>query len=778
MLEDRGFNYKLRSNKILKLIFSIAIMNLVFMFMGNSTKTYAQEKENNIIILLDNSLSMKTLGLDKLSKIAANMFLDSVNDNINVGIITFGTETTVLNKIKDKNDIEELKNTLNKVSFDESYTNMKDGIKKSIEELNTVEGKKTIIILSDGREDILGGVTESHFDEMNNLIKEAEESNIIVHAIALSDNIEKEYLTKISDNTNGSFRDGKTANKLFEALTSIIGVENDFITVANYSTSTNKSEKIKLSNMIEEAVINVAACDNIEPQISVKLNGKEISPIKSGDLYEIYKFENFEQSEIEISSLAESNVSVIVQLKSKAKLNIKSNSNNYLSIPMNIPIEYELELQCEDNQIPEGTFVERKGAKLDYHDQRNIFVDVYEAKEPGEDYIIYKVKDGTGGIIAMAELAISVNDYPSFYYDNPISSIVKGDKLSVAIIPKDKTEVSELGGMLIIKDGENIQEIPLVSYNNKLTAEAEINTVGEINYYVCLRGVEVESNTDFEYNLPMQSLHVKNRPNIALNIKNYDIKNMALGNRETIVINILSESVIPEDTNINIYDSSNNKIGDFIVKKGLIGDVKVEIEPIEKCDELILSFKCDNGYDITENLKTGIKVVSKLGFILDKYIKPIIIVILILLIIGSTLIAIYLYGVNIYKKNIEDFSEGISITYDISPRQSGTCEAEISNRSPAIYINYNKQTNKLSLDEELDNVIGIFEYKNKYEDSMKWYQGLMWKITKGNIIKINYNRQAEEEVYYEGELIEENIEYKNGVKIIYKMNKKEIEIQI
>ena len=210
----------------------------------------------------------------------------------------------------------------------------------------------------------------------------------------------------------------------------------------------------------------------------------------------------------------------------------------------------------------------------------------------------------------------------------------------------------------------------------------------------------------------------------------------------------------------------------------MVGDVKVEIEPIEKCDELILSFKCDNGYDITENLKTGIKVVSKLGFILDKYIKPIIIVILILLIIGSTLIAIYLYGVNIYKKNIEDFSEGISITYDISPRESGTCEAEISNRSPAIYINYNKQTNKLSLDEELDNVIGIFEYKNKYEDSMKWYQGLMWKITMGNIIKINYNRQAEEEVYYEGELIEENIEYKNGVKIIYKMNKKEIEIQI
>ena len=112
MLEDRCFNYKLRSNKILKLIFSIAIMNLVFMFMGNSTKTYAQEKENNIIILLDNSLSMKTLGVDKLSKIAANIFLDSVNDDVNVGIITFGTETTVLNKIKEKNDIEELKNKL------------------------------------------------------------------------------------------------------------------------------------------------------------------------------------------------------------------------------------------------------------------------------------------------------------------------------------------------------------------------------------------------------------------------------------------------------------------------------------------------------------------------------------------------------------------------------------------------------------------------------------------------------------------------------------------
>lgn len=777
MQKNSCFNKKLGLNIILKLSIPILIVNLLFMFIYTDTKTHAEENENNIIILIDNSLSMRDLGLSNLSKIAGNMLLDSVNENVNVGIITFGTQTTVLNRIKESKDIERLKEKLNNVSFDEKGTNMKDGIKKSIEELNTAKGKKTIIILSDGHEEIEGGIPSNHFEEMNDLINEAYKSNIIVHAIALSDDIDKSYLTKITDKTSGSLRDGKSANKLFEALTSIIGVENDFITVANYSTELKNKEKIKLSSMIEEVIINVAACDNVNPQITVKLNGKIIEPSNLGELYQLYKFESLGQSEIEIESLNQSDTSVIVQLKSKAKLNIKYNSNNYLSVPMNIPIKYELELLCDDDKIPEGTFVERVDAKLDYSDKRNIFIDTYEGRKLGEESIIYTAKDGAGGIIAMAELAISINDYPPYYYDNPTNLIIKGDKLRVSVIPKDNTEVKELGGMLIIKQGEEIKEIPLSNYNNELIGEAEINEVGKTIYYVCLRGVKVSSNSNFEYNLPVQYLEVKDRSNIVFDTQYEISKNISLGKKEKIVLNILPESVIPNNTNIMIYDLKKNNIGNFTIKKDTTGKVEVEIEPKDKCNKLILFFKCDSKYGITEKLETDIRVMSKLGFILEEYGKPVIKAIIILTILGAILITIYFYGIKSYKKNIEGLYKVISITYEIGSRRSGACEAKISNINSPVYINYNDKSDEVSLDDELKNVIGIFEYKNKYGDSMKWYQGLMWKITKGKIVKINYIKQVEQEQYYKNELIEEEIDYKNGIKIICKINKKEIEIE-
>lgn len=731
---------------------NIILVVLTIIFFTTITGVYevrGDDAKNNIIILMDNSGSMKS-GIGELAKVASTMTLDYLDEELfNVGIITFGEKVTILNNINENNNFEELKDRVKNIKFNEDYTNMKDGLEEAINQLKNQKGRKTIIILSDGVETAKNGLASDHKEKMNKLANEAEEVGIQVHGIALSDDVEREFLSSIATKTGGSLREGKVAEDLFEALTGIMGLETDFITVSNYNTIDKKNEKIKLSSMIESVVINVAAADNIQPEVDVKLDGKIIEPYKAGNLYYVYKFNNDASSELEIIQSKDMDTSVIIQLKSKAKINILGNNNSYISIPRNISREFKLLLDCGKNNIPEGAFIQKDGANLSPNKESGIFYDTYEGKELGLNTIRYTAKDGNGGIIAMAELNISINDYPPYDYSEDLANIDirKGEKLTVEIVPKSNEKVNNLGGTLIVNKKSGHEEIPLTLKEDKLLCEIEVSDTEDIEFYAYIRGIKESNGSSFEYKLQSRSFNGKDRPAILLDIEKGEKSVVTAKKKAKIKINILPTSFIEKSTKVIILNKAKKEVGSFLVDSN---SKKVEVEILceDVTDNLKLYFKADGDVDVTPSLDSNIKVISKVKYIVDKFIKPISIIIVICLIILGIILGIYINSMNFYKRNVKEKKYIFKIKYILNPEGSSrSLSGTLDEENKKLFINYDDRKGVVTLDKNNLNSLGTFEVENIYENEIPCLQGFKGRFLNKDITKINFNPTGVKEIY-------------------------------
>ncbi len=771
--------------QISSVILVVLLGNVIFSF---SNEVKAESNKNNIIILLDNSGSMQS-GIGDLAKVACSMALDCLDsEKVNIGIITFGERVTVLNDISQPQDNSELKRIISEINFDEDYTNMKDGLKEAINQLSKVKGNKSILILSDGVETAEGGLAPDHREQMKALEEEAAGEEIKINSVALSDEVESEFLNSIAVKTGGAFRDGKTADKLFEAITSIIGLENDFITVGNFSTLEKKSEKIKISESIESGVISVAAADNIQPDIEVRINGKLLEPSIKGNLYEVYKFTNSSSSEVEITQKKDINTSVIIQLKSKAKLNVLGDYQNYISLPVNVPRNIHMNLDCGGSPVPEGAFIQRNGSNIQQGSEKGAFLDVFEGAKPGKEVVRYTAKDGNGGIIAIAELVVSINDYPPYdYKDVPNKDrFIREDIISIEIEPKGKDQVSELGGTLIIKRGEKHEEIPLVEKDGVLTAEFPAEAAGKVEYYAYIRGIRGMDNSSFEYKLETKTIEVLEKPIIKLGLKNDSKQESVIDSSRELTFQIMPDSIIQEETEVFVLSDKLKELGSFKVNSET-KEVKVKILLKDLTDNLVLRFKTSSGIDVTESLDTNIKVISKWMNFLDKYIKPILLVLIVLTIAVGLVAGIYFISIHAYKVNIKDNSKRhIEISYNFKPRGRGdSVGGDLNENIKKLNLNVDTRRSILTLDEdEMNTTLGEFKLENLYEGYPHWRQGLCCLLNrKKKPITISYIEYAVQDIYINENQVEDAkaIKEKDDVRIIYsinKINKLEIEFKL
>lgn len=778
---------------------SLLIIIIVILIISNleGFKVLAEDNRKNIVILLDNSGSMNNpeTKIGDLAKVAGSMVLDTIRESeVNISIITFGTKVTVLKGLQENKDLDEVKKELNEVTMDEQGTNVKDGLKKAIDELNETAESKSIIILSDGKEEPIEGITDEHIQELNNLIDDASKANIKVNTIALSNDVDEEFLSKIATNTGGLFRDGKSANKLFESLTAIIGGESDFSVIENYTTDSEKMKEITLSSFAEEIIINVAACDNKKPQINVKLNNTLINPTKTGNMYEVYRFtlDNNTSSVLKIESIGEEISSVIVQFKSKAKLNVVNQFNKYISVPKNIPIDMKLSIDAGNNEIDDGTFIVcNNGDIINPTEEEGIFNYSFLGKEEGENVIRYIAKDKSNGIIAVLEMIININDYPAFYYKNIKEEITEDESLRIEIELKDNTKVSNISGEVIVNQGGKTEKIPLEANGNILFAEFKINGTDDIKYYANIRGKNEENTELFAYPLPMINLKVNNKERIILSILDNDEivkaeeekklnKNVIsdsgiiVGKEANIALNILDKSIINKNTNVLIFDKDNEQIGSFNISKEEKGIITTTITPNKKEKNLELFFKTDNGIEVTESLKTNLNVNTSLGFILEKLLK--VFLYLVIPIVTLILLGFLVYKALIkrYKLEVEETCISVSFEYKINPngiyRNIG--EGYLSSKNRRLYLNINNKKELLYLDEEEENALGYFEFVNKYQNRPKLIQGLYSYKNKDNMFYVEYNTIEE----INDDTNNQKIKYEPGITIPYKVGKKVINI--
>ncbi|MFL0248313.1 vWA domain-containing protein [Candidatus Clostridium stratigraminis] len=501
--------------KAIKIISLLFFTTLVMQFI-NIYCLKAAEVQNNIILLMDVSGSMKETDPKRLSIVAASMLIDSSADNTNLNIVTFGDKAKSKFTLESKPSKEKLKGELANIKFDNSYTDLKDGIKEALLQLSKMQGNKSIILLSDGKEDIRDGITKEHKDEFASLIDKAHSEEIKINCIALSNLADKAALQNIAFKTEGQFFYSNSPSQLINVYSKLIESINNFFTIKEYEISDEVPSEIKLSSYVQEITVKIASLENKTPLVDIMKGGAVLSASKLGDGYKIYNISNKEDCILNVSPRDNGKYLVIIQIKSKSVISIKPLEKDF-SIPKEVPLKLNVTLTADKDIVGlhmdkvEGTFrepIERDSSGFNF---------TFNKAKSGEYEILVTAYDGQGRIIAVNNLRINVTDDPPFYYKAEIPKEIVIDKpYKIVLKQLSQDKVINPSGEIIVDYGDKYEKFPLKIVDNYLTTEVTLHKLQEVSLTVCVNGVF--DNDSFSYFLPQSKVTAVKRP---LTMKEY-----------------------------------------------------------------------------------------------------------------------------------------------------------------------------------------------------------------------------------------------------------------
>jgi Ca-activated chloride channel homolog len=157
-----------------------------------------------VILAIDRSGSMLDLGKIEAAKQAALTFVDQMRAEDRTGVVIFNTQVEVIQQIT--SDKDALRSAINGIQAF-SDTAMYDALNQSMTLLHGVEGRKVVILLSDG----LDNASRQSFDEVMMLVNQTEAS---IYPIGLGDPsaglgstsaVNEEALQRLADESNGEY---------------------------------------------------------------------------------------------------------------------------------------------------------------------------------------------------------------------------------------------------------------------------------------------------------------------------------------------------------------------------------------------------------------------------------------------------------------------------------------------------------------------------------------------------------------------------------------------
>lgn len=501
--------------KFIKAISLLFFITLAIEFI-NIKAIKAAEMQNNIILLMDVSGSMKETDPKRLSIVAASMLIDSSDDNTIINIVTFGDKPKSEFNLESKPSKEKLKGELTNIKFDNSYTDLKEGIKEALLQLNKVQGNKSIILFSDGKEDLRDGITKEHIEEFDSLIEKAHSEGIKINCIALSNGADKAALQNIAYKTEGEFFYSSSPSQVINVYSKLLGSINNFFTIKEYEISDKVPSEIKLSSYVQEVTVKIASLENKTPLVDIIEGDKVLSASKLGDGYKIYSIKNEEDTILNISPRDSGKYLVIVQIKSKTELNISPADKSY-SIPKGVPLNLNLSLAVDKDIV--GLHMDKVEGAIREPIEKDSkgFNFTFSKTKSGEYEILVTAYDGQGRIIAVNNLKINVTDDPPFYYKDEIPKEMIIDKpYKIALKQLNEDKVINPSGEIIVDYGDKYEKFPLKAVDNYLTAEVTLHKLQEVSLTTCINGVF--NNNSFSYFLPNSKVTVVNRP---LTMKEY-----------------------------------------------------------------------------------------------------------------------------------------------------------------------------------------------------------------------------------------------------------------
>lgn len=225
----------MRNFKSFSIIFIIIVL-LVFqstIINADSIKDLSSETLA-ISLIIDTSGSMNTTDPKRLRETTANVFIDLLNPEDYLSIITFNSYVDLvipMEQLKDNSIRETFKQQLSSRLESSSNTDYKAAFDKANEELSKLNDpnvRKVIIFLTDGEPEpdkIIGDQKihmEKYMKSLWETVSELSKKNYPVYSIGFSDGIDVKILEKIAEETTGDVRIFKDAADLDENLIQIL----------------------------------------------------------------------------------------------------------------------------------------------------------------------------------------------------------------------------------------------------------------------------------------------------------------------------------------------------------------------------------------------------------------------------------------------------------------------------------------------------------------------------------------------------------------------------
>lgn len=749
------------------------ILLISFVFQGVFVKgVKAADAENNIILLIDNSGSMRDTDPKRLSLVAASMLIDSIDENTNLNIVPFGDKPLAQYRLAMKPSKEALKKELTGINFDSNFTDMKEGLSEALLEMDKLQGDKSVILLSDGKEDPAGGLTKEHSEEFSALIEKAHLSGVKVNCIGLSQAADKESLANIAFKTGGQFYYSNNPSELFSVFSKLLGNMDDFYTVQEYTVEGEAAKEVKLSSFVEQATIKIASFDNKTPMVSVEEDKKELEASKLGDGYKIYSVKNDKDSTINILPRDKGKYSIIVQVKSRASLNITSTDNNF-TVPMGIPVTINAALKVDKEIIGLHMDKVEDNSREPISKGDNGFVFTLNKAKSGQYSILITAYDGEGRIIAVNNLNVNVTDYPPFYFANPLPGEMIVEKpYRIELKQLNDLKVISPSGDIIVDYGDKQEEFPLKFVDNVLVSEVTLHKLQGVKLTASINGVY--NNESFSYYLPYTKVKAVEKPFIDIEAVKTKV-NFRQNQAVNLTLNIKAMKLY-KDERVTVYDVSNNKLGEFIVPANIKNSasaagnapyqIKVSIQPKELGKNLILKLKAEDGVRVTESIKTEINVLSKFDYYFAPFRLPLYFLIALILVFYC----VKIFGRYQYKR-YRNYVVSKELNYRLSSRPGNYfLTLTLSPEENVQYLNYKSKS--VELEAESNNEIGCFSLSlPKGNELMK---GIKYFLYKDKVFSIEYYPAMEQQVYKEEEEVEGSLTYGEDVKIIVRNKKEEI----
>lgn len=224
----------LSKNLILLILRSLSILLLIFSISGTILVYNGKSTQTNFILAIDASGSMLADDYNpnrlEASKRAARGFIDSLPFNTKVGIVDFAGASFI--RLRPSTNLNDAKKSIESINIETvGGTAIGDAIITSINLLLTEKNTKSIVLLTDGQNNIGATIEEAieyanyNFIEVNIIAIGTKEGGKLINLNeTLLSRLNEESLKKIADSTQGKYflaEDEESLNNAYKEIANI-----------------------------------------------------------------------------------------------------------------------------------------------------------------------------------------------------------------------------------------------------------------------------------------------------------------------------------------------------------------------------------------------------------------------------------------------------------------------------------------------------------------------------------------------------------------------------